>query len=297
MATIALRELLKRRRLLVNLVHSARELWYKWGGGVRTNYKIVNELAVFSPNSTGSLKARGGLALQSAQQTFPLICSLIEAIPQSLIAPRPIETLFPVDANSTGTRELAALFNHYGSDKSSVHNYHLLYAPLLGSRRNDSLHLLEIGLGTNYPDLVSTMGASGKPGASLRAFRDFCPNAQVFGADIDRRVLFEEDRIHTYYVDQTRLSSFHELSANLPDGLFDLVIDDGLHSPNANIATMLFALTILKPSAFFVVEDISSSSVPVWQVIAALLPESYRPKIIQAESALLFMIQKPPDTK
>ena len=112
-------------------------------------------------------------------------------------------------------------------------------------------------------------------------------------ADIDRRVLFEEDRINTYYVDQTRLSSFHELSANLPNGLFDLVIDDGLHSPNANIATMLFALTILKPSGFFVVEDISLSSIPVWQVIAALLPEGYRPKIIQAKAALLFMVQKP----
>jgi hypothetical protein len=292
MATIALTEFLKRRRLMVNLVHSARELWYKSVGGVRTNYQIVNELAAFSPSSAGPLKERGGLALQSAQQTFPLICSLIEAISQSPLAPRPIETLFPAQASS-GARELAALFNQYGSDKSSAHNYHLLYAPLLGPRRNDPLRLLEIGLGTNHPDVVSTMGASGKPGASLRAFRDFCSNAQVFGADIDRRVLFEEDRIHTYYVDQTRLGSFHELSANLPDGLFDLVIDDGLHSPNANIATMLFALTILKPSAFFVAEDIFPSSIPVWQVIAALLPESYRPKIIQAKSALLFMVQKP----
>jgi hypothetical protein len=293
MATIALREFLKRRRLLVNVVHSARELWYKSGGGVRTNYKIVNELAAFSPSSAGSLQALGGLALQSAQQTFPLICSLIEAIPQSLIAPWPIETLFPGQANSSGVRELGALFNQYGSDKSCVHNYHLLYAPLLGPRRNDPLRLLEIGLGTNHPDVVSTMGASGKPGASLRAFRDFCSKAQVFGADIDRRILFEEDRIHTYYVDQTRLSSFHELCANLPDGLFDLVIDDGLHSPNANIATMLFALTILKPSAVFVVEDIFSSSIPVWQVIAALLPKSYCPRIIQAKNALLFTVQKP----
>jgi hypothetical protein len=287
MAAIALRELLKRCRLLVNAVHLARD-------GFRTNYEIVNELAAFvSPDSSGSLQARGGLALQSAQQTFPLICSLIEAISQSLIAPRPIETLFPAQADSSGAGELAALFNQYGSDKSSVHNYHLLYAPLLGPRRNDPLRLLEIGVGTNYPDVVSTMGASGKPGASLRAFRDFCSNAQVFGADIDRRVLFEEDRIHTYYVDQTRLSSFHELSTNLLDGLFDLVIDDGLHAPNANIATMLFALTILKPSAFFVVEDIPPSSIPVWQVIAALLPESYRPKIIQAKIALMFMVQKP----
>ena len=50
MVTIALREFLKRRRLLVNLVHSARELWYKSGGGVRTNFQIVNELAAFSPS-------------------------------------------------------------------------------------------------------------------------------------------------------------------------------------------------------------------------------------------------------
>jgi hypothetical protein len=293
MATIALRKLLKRRRLLANLVHSARELWYKAGGGVRTNYKIVNELAAFSPSSAGSLQARGGLALESAQQTFPLICSLIEAVSQPPLAPQPIETLFPAHTDSSSVRELAALFSRYGSDKCSAHDYHLFYAPLLAPRRNDPLRILEIGIGTNHPDVVSTMGASGKPGASLRAFRDFCSNAQVFGADIDRRVLFEEQRIHTYYVDQTRSRSFHELAASLPDGLFDLVIDDGLHSPNANIATMLFALTILKPSAVFVVEDIFSSSIPVWQVIAALLPKSYCPRIIQAKNALLFTVQKP----
>jgi hypothetical protein len=72
-----------------------------------------------------------------------------------------------------------------------------------------------------------------------------------------------------------------------------LVIDDGLHSPDANIATMLFALKILRPSGFFVVEDINSSSMPIWQVVAALLPQNYNPKIIQTKGALLFMIQKP----
>ena len=71
------------------------------------------------------------------------------------------------------------------------------------------------------------------------------------------------------------------------------MIDDGLHSPNANIATMLFALTILRPSGFFIVEDIRSSSIPIWQVVAAILPESYRPIMVQARGGLLFMIQKP----
>jgi SAM-dependent methyltransferase len=286
---MALRELLKRSSFLVNAVRSAR----LWAGGGRTNYDIANELAAFCPYSSGSLQALAALALQSAQQTFPLICSLIGATSQSPIAPRPIEAIFPAQADSSDTRELAALFNRYGSDKSSAQNYHLLYAPLLASRRRDRLRLLEIGIGTNKTDVVSNMGASGKPGASLRAFRDFCPNANVFGADIDRRVLFEEDRIRTYYVDQTRYSSFDELYFNVADDMFDLVIDDGLHSPNANIATMLFALRILRPSGFFIVEDIPLSSMPVWQVVAAILPESYRPTIVQTKNALLFMIQKP----
>jgi hypothetical protein len=233
MATIALRELLKRSSLLVNVVRSARVTRHKWGrwvrtnyeivvGSVRTNYEIVNELAAFSPASgpAGAFRAKGGLTLKSAQQTFPLICSLIKAVSLSLIAPQPIETLFPAQASSNATAELATLFNQYGSDKSSAHDYHLVYAPLLGPRRSDPLRLLEIGLGTNDPNVVSTMGPSGKPGASLRAFRDFCPNAQVFGADIDRRILFDEDRIRTYYVDQTRFSSFDELYSNLADGMF-----------------------------------------------------------------------------
>lgn len=103
---------------------------------------------------------------------------------QSLITPQPIQTLFPTQASSNGAAELAALFNQYGSDNSAQHDYHLVYAPLLGSRRSDPLRLFEIGLGTNNSDVVSTMGPSGKPGASLRAFRDFCQNAQVLGATL-----------------------------------------------------------------------------------------------------------------
>jgi SAM-dependent methyltransferase len=306
MAIVALRERLKRNSLLVSIVRSTRmrstrifAFWNRcgrWVGtkvfGVRTNYEIVKQLAAFAPNSD-SPRAIGDLTILSAQQTFPLICLLVKAASRTVTAPQPIESLFPTQASSNETAELAALFNQYGSDKSSAHDYHRVYASLLGPRRRDPLRLLEIGLGTNRPDVVSSMGRQGKPGASLRAFRDFCPNAQVFGADIDKRILFNEDRIRTYYVDQTKLNSFDELYSSVADGLFDLVIDDGLHSPNANIATMLFALKILRPSGYFIVEDIRSSSIPIWQVVAAVLPKSYSPKIVQAKAGLLFMIQRP----
>ena len=283
MATTAVRELLKRSGLLVKIVHG-------WRHGMRANDDIVKELVAFSPNSAGSFQDLAPLALQSAQQTFPLICLLARKASRPLIEPQPIESLFP-QASDSLMAELAALFDKYGSDKS-VHDYHLVYAPLLGSKRDSSLRLLEIGLGTNNSDVVSNMGPSGRPGASLRAFRDFCPNAQVFGADVDKNILFNEDRIRTYYVDQTKLSSFDELHARLADGTFDLVIDDGLHSPDANIATLLFALKVLSPSGFLIIEDIHPSSVPIWQVVAAILPDNHSPKLVRAKHGLLFMIQK-----
>jgi hypothetical protein len=293
MVAVTAKRLLERSGISNHLLNSTRVFRHKWGSGFRTNFEIVDRLIAFAPNSAGTTKDLGALALESAQQTFPLISELLGSVTTVPNNPSSIETLFPEGANNQGASELSALFCQYGSDKSSMHNYHLLYAPLLEAKRDERLRLLEIGLGTNNPDVVSTMGASGRPGASLRAFRDFLPNAKLFGADIDRRILFKEERILTYHVDQTRSISFDELAGKLGSEGFDLVIDDGLHSPNANIATMIFALKILKPLGWFVVEDIRSNSIPIWQVISALLPGDYRPKLIEAENGLLFMVQKP----
>jgi hypothetical protein len=196
--TMTLKQALKRSSLMVNAVHAFRSVKHKWQAGgfgwVRTDNEIVEQLNTFSPASGGSLHARAGVALQSAQQTFPLLCSVIETVSKSLLAPRPIEDIFSSQANNNDTIQLASLFDQYGSDKSNHHNYHLLYGGLLGPKRSSQLRILEIGLGTNNPDILSNMGPGGKPGASLRAFRDFCPNAQLFGADIDHRRLFEEEK-------------------------------------------------------------------------------------------------------
>ena len=44
-----------------------------------------------------------------------------------------------------------------------------------------------------------------QPGGCLRAFRDYLPNSQIFGADYDREVLLEEPRIRTTFVDHMHL--------------------------------------------------------------------------------------------
>jgi hypothetical protein len=69
--------------------------------------------------------------------------------------------------------------------------------------------IFECGLGTNNPNLASNMTDTGMPGASLRVWRDYFRNAKIYGGDIDKEILFEEDRIKTFYVDQLDTSSIN----------------------------------------------------------------------------------------
>ena len=252
---------------------------------------LMHELTLFAPGSAGSYADCAQLTLQSAQQTFPFLVELIKTlnIPyQDAIIDAPF---FATDnSHQLAAEKLKSLFNQYGSDKSQRHDYHHVYGRIL-SKPDQVRTILEIGLGTNNTDVVSNMGESGKPGASLRAFKDFAPQAKVFGADIDSRILFEEDRIQTYWVDQTDLSSFTQLDQNVPNEA-DLIIDDGLHSPNANIAVIRFALNKIKIGGWVVVEDILEEALPVWQVISALLPNTYRSNIIKCIGGYIFAIER-----
>ena len=70
---------------------------------------------------------------------------------------------------------------------------------------------MEVGLGSNNTELLSNMGSDGKPLASLRAWRDYFPNAQIYGADIDKDILTNEERIKTFFVDQTKPDTIREM--------------------------------------------------------------------------------------
>lgn len=187
---------------------------------------------------------------------------------------------FGSEGEDKDCQDMSALFAKYGSDKSTCHNYHLAYASILKGKRNQSIRIFEMGLGTNDPSAPSSMGAEGKPGASLRAFKEWNALAEVYGADIDRNILFEEERIRTFYADQTDPKTLDELARKLPKD-FDLVIDDGLHTPRANINTIVFGLNLLKKGGTLVVEDIYEQDLPIWQTICAVLSHSYECQLVQ----------------
>jgi len=163
---------------------------------------------------------------------------------------------------------LCEIMERYGSDKgsrdtlNSHHNYTTLYDALFSAMRSNPLRVFELGLGTNNVDVPSNMGVDGKPGASLRGWREYFPNADIYGADIDRRVLFEETRIKTYYCDQTNPRIISEMWKH-PDLLmgFDIIIEDGLHTFEANACFFENSIYKLKKGGYYIIEDISNRDV------------------------------------
>lgn len=159
--------------------------------------------------------------------------------------------------HSIWATDLCRLMASHGSDKGvGWHTYTPFYQSLLLERRDTIATLFELGLGTNHEDVPSNMGSHGTPGASLRGWRDYFPNAQIFGADVDRRVLFTEDRIETFFVDQGDPATFDALWATMPDVRFDVFLDDGLHTLDAARVTFTHSIGKVRPGGYYIIEDV-----------------------------------------
>jgi len=178
----------------------------------------------------------------------------------------------------------------YGSDKVR-NNYHLIYSCVLKDIEHP-YNILEIGLGTNDSKVVSSMGLSGKPGASIKGFKDTFTTSKIYGADVDKKILFSEERIKTFFVDQNNLETFKNITENVKEK-FDLIIDDGLHYQLSNLNTLLFALNNLKIGGFFIFEDIGIWTIDTWKIVNKVIPKNFESQIIEmTETNFVFLLQK-----
>lgn len=203
-----------------------------------------------------------------------------------------INEIFPESESlNQEARQLHDLLVKYGTDKGTYH-YHIAYATFLKPKKNDLINILEIGLGTNNIDVKSNQGIDGKPGASLRAFRDMYKNAMVYGADIDKRILFEEERIKTFFVDQTNLQILDELKKQLQNIKFDLIIDDGLHNAHANLNTTYFALELLKDDGVFIIEDMSKDDFKYYQIAESVLKEKFTVEFVKSSNSFFCVFKR-----
>jgi hypothetical protein len=249
---------------------------------------IENTFPLYAPSSSGSYKQLSDLTIESINQIFPILDKFISDLHREM----PVVSIksFCNEMNLRNALEFKQFADREGSDKAINHQYHFIYGEILSKRILD-LNILEIGIGSNNLDTVSNMGKNGKPGASLRAFRDFCPNSKVFGADVDERILFEEPRLSTFKLDQTKAESFVEFKNRLPLR-FDLVIDDGLHSPLANLMTLQFGISVVKKFGWVVIEDIPKTALSLWKLVSFLIPSTFNTYLIQDNEDFVFAIKR-----
>jgi hypothetical protein len=134
------------------------------------------------------------------------------------------------------------------------------------------------------------MGKRGVPGASLRAFADLFPDSQIYGADIDKDILFQENNISTFYLDQNQLSTYD--NPIIENKKFDLIIDDGVHMQSANLNSLLFSLERLTNNGVLVVEDIPYSALDTWKIVINLIREPFSMRIIKCIDNYVITVSK-----
>lgn len=173
---------------------------------------------------------------------------------------------------SSKSNIISELCEKYGSDKGFInlnndkkpynhhpHTYATYYHSIFNLSRENIKNVFECGLGTNNLNFKSNMTVNGIPGASLRVWRDYFFNAKIYGGDIDKEILFEEERIKTFYVDQLNSNSIKSMWESIKVEEFDIIIDDGLHELEANYNFFINSFHKLKKNGVFIIEDVANN--------------------------------------
>jgi hypothetical protein len=153
-------------------------------------------------------------------------------------------------------KTLQEIINKFGSDKN-LSGYTPTYTELFEPIRDNQMNLLEIGIGTIIRGAQSSMSNTQiqnyKPGASLRAWKEYFSYSFIYGGDIQEDTQFTEDRIQTFLFDSTNKE---ECDTTLKDMQFDIIIDDGWHKWEAQLNTITNLFARVKVGGYYVIEDI-----------------------------------------
>jgi len=170
---------------------------------------------------------------------------------------------------------LGALFTKYESDKDTAHSYGPFYEELLAPMRDFATSVLEVGIAG---------------GGSLRAWRDWFPNAVIVGID-NHAELVHETRVESFRADST---SEEEINAALGDRTFDLIVDDGCHWENEQKLTFALLWPRLRPNGIYCIEDIQSEA--SFDTFRAMGGEIFDRRPVQNRGDdILAVFRKPPE--
>lgn len=171
------------------------------------------------------------------------------------------------------TTPLCEIAFKYGTDKCPQlkHAYTPFYYQLLKDKTESVKKVLELGIG-HYKGMDKNewhfdpgLNRKYHRGASLYMWRDFFPNAQIFGADRVPEAIFADDRIKNFLIDERKKADLEELIRQTGSDI-DIVVDDASHHVDDQIFAAITLLPLLNENVTYIIEDVSHSR----HIIAAL---------------------------
>jgi len=136
--------------------------------------------------------------------------------------------------------KLVECFDKYKCDKGSMkHRYDRVYEPVLEPLRDKEFDLLEIGV---------------LKGDSIEALVEYAPQVQVVGIDTFQRIqpkdipILKHPNIKWLKYDSTKPIALKKT--------FDIIIDDGLHTHEAQRKTFENFFPYLKDGGIYFIEDV-----------------------------------------
>lgn len=160
--------------------------------------------------------------------------------------------------------ELCEIMTRNESDKGDIHGYTRFYHDIFKNIKDKNIKLFELGVGSIDPNIPYSIEAS-RPGTSLYGWSEYFKNGKIYGADIDISSLFNTDKIKTFYCDQTKPYIIRQMWDNkYLDFKFDIIIEDGYHSFDANVNFFENSYHKLKNDGVYIIEDIDTNNIVNW---------------------------------
>jgi 2-polyprenyl-3-methyl-5-hydroxy-6-metoxy-1,4-benzoquinol methylase len=146
-----------------------------------------------------------------------------------------------------------------GTDKNTTHSYGELYNMILsGLETKENVSILEIGI---------------LSGAFLKVVAEFLPHASIYGIDItldNIKYDLNTPQFHIYKMDGTLRSSAEKLNQS-----YDIIIEDGSHTPEDQVKTLDAFAPYIKPGGMYIIEDISEQGFQELHSKLSMIAKSY----------------------
>jgi len=151
---------------------------------------------------------------------------------------------------------LCKLAYKYGTDKCPQirHGYTPFYYKLFNSKRKKIKKVLEIGIGYKREGRKQYEGWT--HGASLKMWRDFFPNAIIYGVDVREDAMFNDERIRSFICDQNNEQDLLKLLDKIGRDI-DIVIDDGSHIHQHQVYTTRVLRPLIPRKSDYIIEDVT----------------------------------------